>query len=82
MPDSPAPRPFTVPEKPTVDGLEATWMTRWDEEGTYLFSRDATRGSVYSIDTPPPPVSGELPIGDVVSYTPGDGVARVWRMRG
>ena len=82
MPDSPAPRPFTVPEKPTVDGLEATWMTRWDEEGTYLFSRDATRGSVYSIDTPPPTVSGELHIGHVFSYTQGDVVARFWRMRG
>ena len=82
MPDSPAPRPFTVPEKPTVDGLEATWMTRWDEEGTYLFSRDATRGSVYSIDTPPPTVSGELHIGLVFSYTQGDVVARFWRMRG
>ena len=82
MPDSPAPRPFTVPEKPTVDGLEATWTTRWDEEGTYLFSRDATRGSVYSIDTPPPTVSGELHIGHVFSYTQGDVVARFWRMRG
>jgi valyl-tRNA synthetase len=82
MPDSPAPRPFTVPEKPTVDGLEATWMTRWDEEGTYLFSRDATRKSVYSIDTPPPTVSGELHIGHVFSYTQGDVVARFWRMRG
>jgi valyl-tRNA synthetase len=82
MPDSPAPRPFTVPEKPTVDGLEATWTTRWDEEGTYLFSRDATRGSVYSIDTPPPTVSGTLHIGHVFSYTQPDTIARYQRMRG
>jgi valyl-tRNA synthetase len=71
-----------MPEKPTVDGLEATWMRRWDEEGTYRFRRDATRESVYSIDTPPPTVSGELHIGHVFSYTQGDVVARFWRMRG
>jgi valyl-tRNA synthetase len=82
MPDSPTPAPFSVPEKPTVDGLEATWTQRWDEEGTYRFSREATRESVFSIDTPPPTVSGELHIGHVFSYTQGDVVARFWRMRG
>ena len=82
MPDSPTPAPFSVPEKPTVDGLEATWTQRWDEEGTYRFSRESTRESVFSIDTPPPTVSGELHIGHVFSYTQGDVVARFWRMRG
>jgi len=71
-----------VPEKPTVDGLEARWMARWDEEATYRFRRDATRDTVYSIDTPPPTVSGSLHIGHVFSYTQGDVIARFWRMRG
>src|SRR5665213_2359233 len=82
MPDTSTPSPYAVPEKPTVDGLETTWQARWDDEATYRFNREATRASVYSIDTPPPTVSGELHIGHVFSYTQGDVVARFWRMRG
>jgi valyl-tRNA synthetase len=82
MPDATTPFHHSVPEKPTLDGLEATWMARWDKESTYRFDDHATRASVYSIDTPPPTVSGELHIGHVFSYTQGDVVARFWRMRG
>ncbi|MGH3732174.1 MAG: valine--tRNA ligase [Acidimicrobiales bacterium] len=82
MPDAPTPRSHSVPEKPTVDGLEATWTPRWDEDGIYRFNPSAARESVFSIDTPPPTVSGELHIGHVFSYTQGDVVARFWRMRG
>ena len=71
-----------VPEKPTIDGLEATWTQRWDEEGIYAFNRGASRDTVYSIDTPPPTVSGSLHIGHVFSYTHADVLARYWRMRG
>src|SRR4029450_3272258 len=71
-----------VPEKPTLDGLEETWSRRWDEEGTYAFDRTKTRDEVYSIDTPPPTVSGELHVGHVFSYTHTDTVARYQRMRG
>ena len=28
----------TVPEKPTLDGLEETWSRRWEEQGTYAFA--------------------------------------------
>ena len=76
------PRRHSVPEKPALDGLEALWTARWEDEATYRFDADATRESVYSIDTPPPTVSGELHIGHVFSYTQGDVVARFWRMRG
>ena len=82
MPDALTPTPGHVPEKPTVDGLEERWMTHWDKEHVYRFDRDATRESVYSIDTPPPTVSGTLHIGHVFSYTHPDVVARFWRMRG
>src|ERR1700691_2161579 len=82
MPDASTARAFHVPEKPSVDGLEATWAERWDDEATYRFDRATRREDVYSIDTPPPTVSGELHIGHVFSYTQGDVVARFWRMRG
>ncbi|WP_243697263.1 valine--tRNA ligase [Aeromicrobium phragmitis] len=72
----------TVPEKPVLEGLEATWSQRWEERGTYRFDRSKTREEVYSIDTPPPTVSGSLHVGHVFSYTHTDVVARFQRMRG
>ncbi|MDQ1670534.1 MAG: valyl-tRNA synthetase, partial [Actinomycetota bacterium] len=72
----------TVPDKPTVDGLEARWAGVWQQEGTYLFDRTKTREQVYSIDTPPPTVSGSLHVGHVFSFTHTDIIARYQRMRG
>ncbi|HET7719327.1 MAG TPA: valine--tRNA ligase, partial [Acidimicrobiales bacterium] len=71
-----------VPEKPSLDGLEEKWDARWEAEGTYRFDRSKTRAEIYSIDTPPPTVSGSLHIGHVFSYTHTDTVARFQRMRG
>jgi valyl-tRNA synthetase len=72
----------TVPEKPSLDGIEATWVAAWDDQGTYAFDRTASRDNVFAIDTPPPTVSGSLHMGHVFSYTHTDTVARFWRMRG
>ncbi|HEY2221136.1 valine--tRNA ligase [Actinomycetospora sp.] len=82
-PSSPAaPALPQVPEKPTLDGLEERWAAVWEEQGTYAFDRSAERGEVFSVDTPPPTVSGSLHVGHVFSYTHTDVVARFWRMRG
>jgi valyl-tRNA synthetase len=72
----------TIPDKPSLDGLEAKWRRRWADEGTYRFDRIRTRDQVFSIDTPPPTVSGILHPGHVCSYTHTDTVARFQRMRG
>lgn len=72
----------SIPEKPTLDGLEAKWRAVWEDQGTYRFDRSRTRDEVYSIDTPPPTVSGSLHIGHVMSFTHTDTVARYQRMRG
>jgi len=71
-----------VPDKPTLDGIEATWSQAWEDQGTYRFDRTKTRDQVYSIDTPPPTVSGSLHVGHVFSYTHTDCMARYKRMRG
>ncbi|GII10737.1 valine--tRNA ligase [Planomonospora parontospora subsp. parontospora] len=71
-----------MPEKPTLAGLESVWAARWEAEGTYRFDRSRTRDEVYSIDTPPPTVSGSLHVGHVFSYTHTDTIARFQRMRG
>ncbi|MFN2485023.1 MAG: valine--tRNA ligase [Acidimicrobiia bacterium] len=71
-----------MPDKPGLEGLEDKWRARWDKQGTYLFDRSRTRAEVFSIDTPPPTVSGRLHIGHVFSYTHTDLIARYQRMTG
>ena len=73
---------MSVPEKPALEGLEAKWAAQWEASGTYRFDRTRTRDEVYSIDTPPPTVSGSLHVGHVFSFTHTDLVARFHRMRG
>ena len=73
---------WQVPERPVLEGLEDRWAARWRDEGTYAFSRPESREQVYSIDTPPPTVSGSLHVGHIFSYTHTDLIARYQRMRG
>jgi valyl-tRNA synthetase len=75
-------RSVVVPDRPALEGLEAKWLTRWKDEDTYKFDRSRTRQEIYSIDTPPPTVSGSLHVGHVFSYTHTDLIARFQRMRG
>ena len=71
-----------VPDKAALEGLEAKWAAQWKADDTYAFDRTRSREDVYSIDTPPPTVSGALHVGHVFSYTHTDLVARYQRMRG
>ena len=71
-----------VPEKPTMDGVDARLVEQWERDGIYRFDRTAERKNIFSIDTPPPTVSGSLHMGHVFSYTHTDTLARFWRMRG
>ena len=60
---------------------EEKWGRLWSEWGTHAFDASAP-GATYSIDTPPPTVSGSLHVGHVFSYTQTDVLARYQRMRG
>ena len=71
-----------VPDKPTIEDLESKWTQVWETEGTYRFDRTKRREEIFSIDTPPPTVSGSLHVGHVFSYTHTDTIARYRRMRG
>src|SRR5829696_1893995 len=74
--------PSNVPERPSLDDLEEKWIQRWEDQGIYRFDRAVSRDRVFSIDTPPPTVSGDLHVGHVFSFTHTDIVARYQRMRG
>src|ERR1700745_1264840 len=73
--------PPGLPDKPTLDALEARWAGGWEAHGNYHFD-PGTEKKIYAIDTPPPTVSGSLHVGHVFSYTHTDVVARFQRMLG
>jgi len=74
--------PPTVPDKPTLDGLEDKWTDAWERAGTYRFDRTRTREEIFSVDTPPPTVSGTLHVGSAWAYTQADTLIRYQRMKG
>ena len=67
-------------KKPDFAALEERCQLQWKERGTYDFRADGKE--VFSIDTPPPTVSGKLHMGHVYSYCHADFLARFWRMNG
>ena len=62
--------------------MEATWAAAWEHERTYRFDDSVPRERVFSIDTPPPTVSGSLHMGSVFGYVQTDALARYRRMSG
>ena len=75
-------RAATTPDKVGVEGLEQKWGPNWDSSKTYSFDVSAPKSQIFSIDTPPPTVSGSLHVGHVFSYTHTDLIARYQRMIG
>lgn len=60
---------------------EKKWQDFWQEKGVFKFDPNSPK-PVYSIDTPPPTVSGKLHMGHVFSYTQTEIIARYKRMQG
>ena len=67
---------INIPPKPSLDALEEKWIQRWNTDSTYEFVNSKSRDQIFSIDTPPPTVSGSLHVGHVFSYTHTDTIAR------
>ena len=53
----------------------------WEENEVYKYQNGKEK-KIFSIDTPPPTVSGKLHIGHVFSYTQAEMIARFKRMQG
>jgi valyl-tRNA synthetase len=70
-----------LPKKYDFHSSEERLRAWWEEQGVYHFAPDLDQ-PIYSIDTPPPTVSGHLHMGHVYSYTHADVLARFRRMRG
>ncbi len=72
---------MALPKRYDPKEVEPKWVERWEKEGTYKFDPKSDK-PFYSIDTPPPTVSGKMHIGHAASYTQQDVIARFKRMNG
>jgi valyl-tRNA synthetase len=70
------------PKKYNHKDVEAKWQQHWLEQKIYKWDENTSREEVFSIDTPPPTVSGLLHMGHIFSYTQADFIARFMRMIG
>ncbi len=66
----------------TVANVEQKWQKYWIDQNIYRWDENKSREENFSIDTPPPTVSGLLHMGHIFSYTQTDFIARYQRMKG
>ena len=72
---------MTLAKKYAPSETEPILQQAWQDAGLYQFDPKSDR-PVYSIDTPPPTVSGHLHLGHAYSYSHPDFMARFFRMQG
>jgi valyl-tRNA synthetase len=58
---------------------ERKWGSYWEKQKVYKFNSKVKK-NVYSVDTPPPTVSGRMHLGHAFSYSQQDFFVRFWRM--
>ncbi len=73
---------FELPKRYEAHEAEKRWQQYWDTEGIHKFDEKDTTREVFSIDTPPPTVSGKMHLGHAFSYSHQDFVIRYQRMLG
>jgi valyl-tRNA synthetase len=73
--------PEKLPKHFEFQDKEEFWDQKWRDLKIFEYQEDPHR-EIFSIDTPPPTVSGSLHIGHVFSYTQTDVIARFKRMCG
>ncbi|HTK07811.1 MAG TPA: valine--tRNA ligase [Ktedonobacteraceae bacterium] len=70
-----------LPDRYVFREAEPRLAQTWSTANLYAFPQEGT-APIFTIDTPPPTVSGDLHIGHCYSYTQIDVIARFQRMRG
>ncbi len=64
-----------------IQSIEEKWRLYWEKEKIFAFN-PKTKKKIFSIDTPPPTVSGDMHIGHAFSYSQQDFIVRFKRMSG
>lgn len=73
----------TLEKKYNFIEAEKKWHRYWKDSHIFKFDwSDTIRENIYSIDTPPPHVSGVLHMGHIFGYSQMDIIARFQRMQG
>jgi valyl-tRNA synthetase len=70
-----------LPKHYDAHASEKKWMLYWEKEGIYKFD-PKSKAEIYSVDTPPPTVSGKMHIGHAFSFSQQDFIVRFHRMLG
>ena len=77
---------MTLKDKPKKKAYDFTEVepkikTLWEKEKIFKFNPESKK-QIYSIDTPPPYISGKMHIGHAFSYAQQDFIVRFMRMKG
>ncbi len=64
-----------------INDIEKKILEFWEKEKIYKFN-ESSKKKIYSIDIPPPTVSGKMHVGHAFSYSQQDFIARFKRMQG
>ncbi|RLE41900.1 valine--tRNA ligase [Candidatus Woesearchaeota archaeon] len=70
-----------IPKRYDIRAVEEKWRNWWHKEGIYSFN-PKTKKKIFSLDTPPPTVSGTMHIGHAMAYSQADFIMRYHRMKG
>jgi len=71
-----------IPKKYKPGEEELKILRLWEEQKIFLFNKEDSEKELFSIDTPPPTVSGKMHIGHSFSYAQEDFIARYKRLKG
>ena len=69
------------PKEYNIKETEKKWQKYWEKENIFKFDENSKK-EIFSIDTPPPTVSGKMHLGHSFSYSHEDFIARYKRMQG
>ncbi|NOZ80756.1 MAG: valine--tRNA ligase, partial [DPANN group archaeon] len=70
-----------LPKRYDPSQSEPRWQQYWEQQDCYRFDPESEK-TVFSVDTPPPTVSGKMHIGHAFSFSHQDFIVRYKRMQG